>query len=377
MTPDYSASVLAATDTEWLSLDQLAAGCEDLCGMVGRSSQIRGVFNAIRRFAPYQAMVLVYGESGTGKELGARALHQLGPSPRGPYVVFNCSNLIESLAESQLFGHVKGAFTDARQDSPGYFRAAQGGTLLLDEIGELPMHLQAKLLRVVETLEVQPVGSNVGQRVDARLVAATNCDLRAMIQAGTFREDLFYRLGATSIEIPPLRLRRDDIGVLIAHLVDRSCRLHGKNVGLVSRALVENLQARSWPGNVRQLAHLIESAMLMTEHDRLDVADLPAEPHWSQEHSPKISPPPQTLTVKPANQALTPISLPVTVDDAMKDCVIRALDQTHGNRRQAAKLVGVSRSTFYRMLSRYGVETRTLVSAQLANQNSVISGTGD
>ena len=181
---------------------------------------------------------MIHGESGTGKELVARALHTLGPVPKGPFVTFNCSNLVESLAESQLFGHVRGAFTDAREDSLGYFRSANGGTLFLDEIGELPLRLQPKLLRAVETHEVQPVGSAHSYKVDIRLIAATNRDLRAMVKAGEFRDDLYYRLNATAILVPPLRERRDAIEALAVHFIEHYNRLFGKQIRYLSRRAI-------------------------------------------------------------------------------------------------------------------------------------------
>jgi transcriptional regulator with GAF, ATPase, and Fis domain len=178
-------------DDEGIALDSLTADSENVGGMLVRSVGMHQVMRRVTRLGPYKATVLVCGESGTGKELVARALHTLGVVPKGPFIIFNCSNLVESLAESQLFGHVRGAFTDARKDSLGYFRSASGGTLFLDEIGELPLRLQPKLLRAVETHEVQPVGSAQSYRVDLRLVAATNRDLRAMVKAGQFRDDLY------------------------------------------------------------------------------------------------------------------------------------------------------------------------------------------
>jgi len=220
---------------EWISLNQLRDGSVEMGGMVGRSGLIGGVFSAIERLGPYKATVLIQGESGTGKELVARALHNLGPNPQGPFVSFNCSNLVDSLAESQLFGHVRGAFTDARDEALGYFRSANGGTLLLDEVGELPLRLQSKLLRVVESYEVQPVGSSRSYRVDIRLLAATNRDLLAMVKAGQFRDDLYYRLNATAIVVPPLRRRMEDVDVLAAHFVERYNRHLGKRVGYLSR----------------------------------------------------------------------------------------------------------------------------------------------
>src|SRR5437016_4876961 len=199
---------------DWLSIDDLLGGSERVGGMLIRSAQARKMLTSIARFAPYKATVLIQGESGTGKELVARALHNLGPAPGGPFVTFNCSNLVESLAEAQLFGHVKGAFTDAREDALGYFRSANAGTLFLDEIGELPLKLQPKLLRAVELHEVQPVGSSQSYKVNIRLVAATNRDLKAMVKAGQFRDDLYYRLNAGAINIPPLRERLGPIPAL-------------------------------------------------------------------------------------------------------------------------------------------------------------------
>src|SRR5215469_4018713 len=217
-------------DDDWFSLDQLRMGAEDVGGMLVKSEQMRKVVKTIVRLGAYKATVLVHGESGTGKELVARALHTLGPVPKGPFVTFNCSNLVESLAEAQLFGHVRGAFTDAREDALGYFRSANGGTLFLDEIGELPLRLQPKLLRAVETHEVQAVGSAQSYKVDIRLIAATNRDLRAMVKAGQFRDDLYYRLSATTIMIPPLRQRRDGLEALAAHFIQHYNRLFDKYV---------------------------------------------------------------------------------------------------------------------------------------------------
>src|SRR5258706_15180883 len=235
---------------EWISLGHLALGSERVGGMVVRSAQVRKVLKTISRLSPYKASVLIHGESGTGKELVARALHTLGPVPKGPFVTFNCSNLVESLAESQLFGHLRGAFTDAREESQGYFRSANGGTLFLDEIGELPLKLQPKLLRAVETHEVQPVGSSHSYKVDIRLVAATNRDLRAMVKIGQFRDDLYYRLNTTAIFIPPLRERREAIPAFVGHFIEQYCRLFVKDIRRISRQAIEALCSYSWPGNV-------------------------------------------------------------------------------------------------------------------------------
>src|SRR6266436_8353234 len=262
-------------DDEWATLDEMLVGAEEVGGMVVASAQMRRILRTVERLGPYKATVLVHGESGAGKELVARALHTFGPAPKGPFVTFNCSNLVESLAESQLFGHVRGAFTDAREDTLGYFRSANGGTLFLDEIGELPLRLQPKLLRAVETHEIQPVGSSHNYSVDIRIVAATNRDLRAMVKEGTFRDDLYYRLHAAAIIVPPLRDRREAIPAFVAHFIEHYNHLFGKNVKLVSRAAIEAICAHQWSGNVRELGHAIESAILMTENDRIAVEDLP------------------------------------------------------------------------------------------------------
>jgi DNA-binding NtrC family response regulator len=377
---EYSASgspVAAAMSTlrsepatgasEWLSLEHLAHGSERVGGMLVRSAQVRKVLKTISRLSPYKATVLIHGESGTGKELVARALHTLGAAPGGPFVTFNCSNLVESLAESQLFGHVRGAFTDAREDSLGYFRSANGGTLFLDEIGELPLRLQPKLLRAVETHEIQPVGSSRSYSVDIRLVAATNRDLKAMVKAGQFRDDLYYRLNAAAILVPPLRDRREAIPAFVAHFIEHFNRLFGKDVKLVSRPALEALCANQWHGNIRELGHAIESAVLMTENDRIELDDLPFRHDDATPEA--VGVPvgvPDGVTDLVVEGAVSgdakdwPYSLDAVIREASKVALIRALQATEGNCHRAAELLGVSRYTVYRMLNRFGLaEGRT------------------
>src|SRR5882757_185915 len=358
----------AAAACEWISLEHLALGSERVGGMVVRSAQVRKVLKTISRLSPYKATVLINGESGTGKELVARALHTLGPVPGGPFVTFNCSNLVETLAESQLFGHVRGAFTDAREDSLGYFRSANGGTLFLDEIGELPLRLQPKLLRAVETHEIQPVGSSRSYSVDIRLVAATNRDLRAMVKAGQFRDDLYYRLNAAAILVPPLRERREAIPAFVAHFIEHFNRLFGKDVKEVSRVALDSICANQWLGNVRELGHAIESAVMMTDSDRIDIADLP----FNNENAagagiampldailPKGGPDIVESGVNSAGMDW-PYSLDAVIREASKLALTRALHATNGNCRHAAELLGVSRFTVYRMVNRFGLgEART------------------
>ncbi|MGC2302633.1 MAG: sigma-54 dependent transcriptional regulator [Candidatus Binatus sp.] len=352
-----------ASATEIVSLSHLVHSADRLGGMVVRSAQVRKVLKSVSQLSPYKATVLISGESGTGKELIARALHTLGPVPNGPFVTLNCSNLVEALAESQLFGHVRGAFTDARDESQGYFRAANGGTLFLDEIGELPLKLQPKLLRSVETHEVQPVGSSHCYKVNLRLVAATNRDLRAMVKAGTFRDDLYFRMSAAAIFIPPLRERREAIPAFIGYFIEQYNRLFGKDVSEISRAAIDVLCGYQWPGNVRELSNAIESAVILSENNRIVVTDLPeqivdgtgaellnspGEPAANgHEPAPAVHSAPQV------DFGTEPLGF--LLDDVIKKTLMRSLEETEGNRRRAADLLGVSRSTLYRMLTRYGI----------------------
>jgi DNA-binding NtrC family response regulator len=349
--------------TEIVSLAHLVHSADRLGGMVVRSAQVRKVLKSVSQLSPYKATVLISGESGTGKELIARALHTLGPVPNGPFVTLNCSNLVESLAESQLFGHVRGAFTDARDESQGYFRAANGGTLFLDEIGELPLKLQPKLLRSVETHEVQPVGSSHCYKVNLRLVAATNRDLRAMVKAGTFRDDLYFRMSAAAIFIPPLRERREAIPAFIGYFIEQYNRLFGKDVSEITRPAVDVLCAYEWPGNVRELSNAIESAVILSENNRIVLTDLPeqvvdgtgAELLNSQGESAANGHEPAQAAQHPPQIDFGAEPLGFLLDDVIKKTLVRSLEETEGNRRRAADLLGVSRSTLYRMLTRYGI----------------------
>jgi DNA-binding NtrC family response regulator len=354
--------------SEWVDIDSLGLGAEHIGGMLVQSANMRRVLATIARLGPYKATVLIHGESGTGKELVARALHTLGPVPKGPFVTFNCSNLVENLAESQLFGHVRGAFTDAREDSLGYFRSANGGTLFLDEIGELPLRLQPKLLRAVETHEVQPVGSAVSYKADIRLIAATNRDLRAMVKAGEFRDDLYYRLSATAILIPPLRDRRDGIEALAAHFIEHYNRLFGKSIRYIRRGALDAMREYDWPGNVREFAHAVQSAVMLTDGDRIDLQALPEQVSKrtdSISESVNFGETGGTLIEsipgvsanggvgRDTQQSEEPA--PLLLDEVIKRTLMRSLEETDGNRRRAADLLGISRSTLYRMLTRYGL----------------------
>ena len=360
-----------ATDQadEWIPIEKLSEGAEHIGGMLVRSEQMQTIVKTLKRLGPHTQTVLIEGESGTGKELIAWALHSFGTAPDRPFVTFNCSNLVDTLAEAQLFGHVKGAFTDAREDSVGYFRSANGGTLFLDEIGELPLNLQPKLLRAVENQEIQPVGSTRVHKVNIRLVAATNRDLLAMIKASQFREDLFYRLGSAALRIPPLRERAIAIPCFVAHFIERYDQLFGKKVRNVSREALTILCGYAWPGNIRELAHVIETAVLMTDSDRLSISDLSAQILTGGAGRELTLPrahgfgDPQVDRVMAAAGAPRGSSFESSgsedaqflLDNVIKRTLIKSLEQTQGNRRRAADLLGVSRSTLYRMLARYGL----------------------
>jgi transcriptional regulator with GAF, ATPase, and Fis domain len=353
--PDGCPSSCFEHDDEWIPLDALKTHAEKFGEMVVQSARMRQLVTTINLVAPYKGTVLIQGESGTGKELVATALHRFGPAPKGPLVILNCSNLLGSLAEAQLFGHVRGAFTDAREDSLGYFRSASGGTLFLDEIGELPLALQPKLLRAVETHEVQPVGTTKSHKVDVRLVAATNRDLPAMVKSGDFRRDLYYRFNMINLRIPPLRERRDGIGALTAHFIEYSEQLFDRRVRFISRRALQHLVCSEWHGNVRELANVIQSAVMLTKRDRLcigDFSNLGLEDLGLEETASlptRVEAVDADLPVGPSESG----SLRTVSDLAIKDALLRALNETGGNCARAARALGVSRFTVYRLIERH------------------------
>jgi len=350
------------TDGDWLDLGLMGRAGE-VGEMVLKSAAMADLMRLLARLSAHRTTVLIHGESGTGKELVARAVWNLRPEPRGPFVTFNCSNLVETLVESQLFGHVKGAFTDAREDSQGYFRAAEGGVLFLDEIGELPMGLQAKLLRAVEYREVQPVGSTRTCKVGVQIVAATNRDLRKAVEEGRFRADLFYRLNVASVVVPPLRERLEAIDALVSRFVERCNREFGTSVRFISRRAMECLLGYGWPGNVRELEHAIRCALLLADTDRIDLESLPGDVLDAQPPSnpgvPRTvaSPSPQPVGAGPAHASAPVRSTPSSLRELTRDALVSALSHARGNRQRAARILGVSRTTLYRMLVRYGLES--------------------
>jgi len=318
-----------------LSSDAQLAKRLEVCGMIGRSAAIREVFETMQRLAPRARNVLVTGETGSGKELVARALHELGPRKHKKLITVNCSAVVETLFESELFGHVRGAFTGATSDKVGVFEAANGGTVFLDEVGELPAGAQAKLLRTLENGEVQRVGSVEMRKVDVRVVAATNRRLDQEIAAGRFRADLYYRLNVVEITVPPLRERSEDVPYLTAAFVRKFSKDFGKQITGLTAAAEERLVRWSWPGNVRELRNVIERACLMCEGHLLTEGDLS-----------------KSLVDRPAQVAASldeePAGPPPT-----PDAVQEALYTTGGNNSLAARRLGISRRALYRLIDKY------------------------
>jgi DNA-binding NtrC family response regulator len=322
-----------------LKLDQeLLQACQ-FEGIVSRSPSMLDVFTTIRRAAPHFRTALISGATGTGKELVARALHRLGPASKGQFIVCNCSTLVESLAESELFGYVKGAFTGATQDRPGLFEAANGGVIFLDEIGELSPGTQARLLRVVQDHQIRRVGSSVTREVDVRVIAATNRNLRAMVNEGQFREDLYYRLAVVEINLPALANRREDLPLLQRHFVEKFSAEYVKSIAGLTRRAQARMATYSWPGNIRELENVIGNACMMANGKFIDIHDLPERLRSGVEHS-------------PSDESL------LSLDEVQRRHVMRVLERVGGNKARAAEVLGVGRATIYQLLSRMRLEKR-------------------
>ena len=303
-------------------------------GMIGRSPLMLQVFAKIRRVAPHFLTALVTGASGTGKELVASALHRLSPVSNNRFVVCNCAAIVESLFESELFGHVRGAFTGATQDKIGLFEYAHGGIVFLDEIGELSLEMQSKLLRVLENREIQRVGSPIVKTVDVRVIAATNRNLQELVAENKFREDLYYRLSMVEIELPRLADRREDLPLLERFFIEQFAEQYGKPIkGITPRAQIVLARYR-WPGNIRELRSVLGSACLMAEGEMVDVRDLPE----------RIPVRAADITSEDSNELL-PLA------ELERRHVLRVLDQVGGNKVQAAKILGINRATVYRIVN--------------------------
>jgi two-component system response regulator AtoC len=307
-------------------------------GMVAKSEPMRRILNLVAKVADYKTTVLITGESGTGKELIAQAIHRSGCRAGRPLVSLNCAALPETLLESELFGHVKGAFTDAVRDKAGLINEADGGTLLLDEIGEMPVSLQVKLLRVLQEEEVRPVGGTTSRKVDVRVLAATARDLEREVAAGRFREDLFYRLNVLPIHIPPLRQRPEDIPPLVAHFVAKYNLKLGLAVEGLTPAAMSACLAYDWPGNVRELENALERAMVLTEERTIGCESLPP-------------------AVQGAAEGTAPgLAVRENVRALERQLIIRALEKSGGNRTQASKLLQISHPCLLSKIRDYGIE---------------------
>jgi two-component system response regulator HydG len=327
-----------------LALESDVARRLEFCGMIGRGPVMQDLFGMIRRLAPHVRTALVTGETGTGKELVARGLHSMGPRKDKRFVTVNCSAVVETLFESELFGHVRGAFTGATDNKPGLFELADNGTLFLDEIGELPLTVQAKLLRVLELGEVHRVGSLEPRRVSVHVIAATNRDLRAEVAAGRFRSDLFYRLNIVEVKLPPLRDRREDIPYLTAAFVrETSERLQKPLAGLTPGA-ERLLGAGAWEGNVRELRNVIERACILADGDFITEKEL------------AVSMPPVAYKAVRVVTAGAGYEAGGAGDELLvnveRDHIQRALARAHGNKKAAARMLGLSRRALYRRLER-------------------------
>jgi DNA-binding NtrC family response regulator len=310
---------------------------ERLDNLIGRSPAMQEVFGLIRRMAGSQASVLVTGDSGTGKELVARAIHAHGPRKARPFVAMNCSAIPETLLESELFGYARGAHSTARSDRQGLFVEADGGTLFLDEIAEMPLALQPKLLRVLQDGEVRPLGTNKVERVDVRVIAATNRDLAAHLREGHLREDLYYRLNVVQIHLPPLRARSEDVLPLAAHFLARSATRAGKSLRGFAESAKKIILAYPFPGNVRELENMVERAVALAEGDLIGPDDLP--PIMRERRS--------------QDRMATAVAQGLTLDQLEREYIERVLDAEGGNKTRAALRLGLDRKTLYRKLEEY------------------------
>ena len=322
-------------------LRKVVASAQQFAEMLGESSVMRQVFDLLSRIASTEVAVLITGESGTGKELAARALHQLSPRKEGPFVTVNCSALPETLLESELFGHARGAFTDARAARRGLFLQAHGGTLFLDEIGELPFNLQAKLLRALQEHKIRPVGDDEELPVDVRILAATNQDLEQAVAEKRFREDMYYRLNVVQVAMPALRARSNDVLLLAQRFIEQYAARFNKHVEQLTPKAAERLLAYGWPGNVRELRNCIERAVALTAYDHIGVEDLPEK---VRDYRPS-----QILVSSDSPDEL------VSLEEIERRYILRVMDVLGDNKSLAAQILGVDRRTLYRKLERYGV----------------------
>ncbi|MSN25534.1 MAG: response regulator [Geobacter sp.] len=318
----------------------------DFSNIIGNSPAMQFVFERMRRIVKTDSTVLITGESGTGKELVARAIHYNGSRKERPFIAVNCGAIPESLLESELFGHVKGAFTGAITDKTGKFEAANLGTIFLDEIGTMPLHLQNKLLRVLQEQEVERVGSNKPIKLNVRVVSATNNDLEAMVSKGLFREDLFYRLNVIPLHLPPLRDRQQDIMRLAGYFLEKYCKLMGRPLMTVNRQVLEVLEKYSWPGNVRELENLVERIIALSDGTVISCDDLPAGIVRGKQNSSGVR----------IDLDETGVDMTAALAEIERTLIIQALKLSGGNRTRASMLLGINRTTMVEKIRRQKIE---------------------
>ncbi|HEY1646632.1 MAG TPA: sigma-54 dependent transcriptional regulator [Terracidiphilus sp.] len=320
---------------------------QGLGAMIGRSGEMEKLYRILSKVAQSSHPVLVLGESGTGKELVARTIHAYGPNAQKPFLPVDCGSLVPTLIESELFGYVKGAFTGANRSKDGLLVSAEGGTVFLDEIGELSLDLQVKLLRALQEKEVRPVGATHRVPIRARIVAATNRDLAGMVEKGTFRKDLFYRLNVVNLRLPSLRDRREDIPLLAAHFLDRISREHERKFTLSDEAL-RTMMRYDWPGNVRELENSVERACALSSGPVLQLGDLPTQLQQQGLDA-------RRLSAAPASQRTGAGPEVKTLADLEREAILDAIRTLNGDKLQAAKLLGIGKTTLYRKLKEYGI----------------------
>ena len=329
-----------ALENQWLR--QELQQKYDFHNIIGKSKAMQGIYHLLEKIAPTDSNVLITGESGTGKELVARAIHYNSSRRNGKFVTVECGSIPNDLLESELFGHVKGAFTSAIRDKDGLFKIAEGGTLFLDEISDLPSSLQAKLLRSIEEKEIRPVGATKSIKIDLRLIAATNVNMIKAIKEGHFREDLFYRLNVIGVNIPPLRERKDDIPLLVRHFITKYNKQLNRNFKAVDNDAMRALLSSDWKGNVRELENVMERAMILGEGELITLQNLP--PYIAGENE-------------------TP-DTSACLKEAMKvyECqhIIRTLEAVNNDKKQAAGILGIGLSSLYRKMENFGITTREI-----------------
>jgi two-component system response regulator HydG len=308
--------------------------------VLGSSAAMRPLYDVLERIADSTASVLITGETGTGKEVVARALHERSPRRKGPFIAINCSAMPETLLESELFGHVRGAFTDARAPRTGLCVQANGGTLLLDELGDMPLALQPKLLRVLQERRVRPIGGDEEIPIDVRVVATTNRDLRVLVEENRFREDLYFRINVIHLELPPLRARGGDVLLLAQHFLETHAPRAGKRITGLAPAAAEKLLAYAWPGNVRELQNCIERAVALARYEEITVDDLPEQVRaYRRSHVLVAGDDPSEL---------------VSLAEVERRYILRVVEASGGNKTMAADVLGITRKTLYRKLQEYG-----------------------